>query len=152
MQSITGLHAGMKAPDFTAPVTSGRTIHLSDYMGKKVVLYFYPKDDTPGCTVESCGLRDEYQQIRNLGAEILGVSVDDVESHKKFTSKFQLPFQLVADHDKQITKTYGVLNDKSGNARRVTFLIDEKGQILRVFDPVKPDQHPKEIIDALKTA
>ena len=152
MQSVTTPHAGTKAPDFTAPITSGKVVHLSDYRGKKVVLYFYPKDDTPGCTVESCGLRDEYQEIRNLGAEVLGISVDDVESHKKFTSKFQLPFQLVADHDKQITKTYGVLNDKSGNSRRVTFLIDEKGQILKVFDPVKPAEHPKEIIDALKTA
>ena len=152
MQSVTSLHAGMKAPDFTAPITSGKVVHLADYKGKKVVLYFYPKDDTPGCTVESCGLRDEYQEIRNLGAEVLGVSVDGVDSHKKFTSKFNLPFQLIADTDKQITKTYGVLNEKSGNARRVTFLIDEKGQILKVFDPVKPDQHPREVIDALKAA
>lgn len=152
MESVTSLHAGMKAPDFIAPITSGKVVHLSDYQGKKVVLYFYPKDDTPGCTVESCGLRDEYQEIRKLGAEVLGVSVDGVESHKKFATKFNLPFQLVADSDKQITKAYGVLNDKSGNARRVTFLIDEKGQIIRVFETVKPDQHPQEVIEALKAA
>src|SRR6266568_6082766 len=112
MQSVTKLETGMKAPEFTAQVTSGKTIRLGDYKGKKVVLYFYPKDDTPGCTVESCGLRDKYQKIRELGAEVLGVSVDSVESHQKLTEKFHLPFQLLADTDKNITKTYGVLNDK----------------------------------------
>ena len=138
------------APEFTAAITSGKTIHLKDYRGKKTVLYFYPKDDTPGCTVESCGLRDQYQKIRELGAEVLGVSVDGVESHKHFAEKFHLPFQLVADTDHKITKTYGVLNDKSNNARRVTFLIDEQGKIFKIFQTVKPDQHPQEVLDALK--
>src|SRR5206468_4614753 len=111
-QAATNLQAGMMAPHFKAPVTTGKTVHLSDYRGKKVVLYFYPKDDTPGCTVESCGLRDQYQKIRELGAEVLGVSVDDTNSHQKFTTKFNLPFQLVADTDKHITKTYGVQQRK----------------------------------------
>lgn len=149
MQSVTKIEAGMKAPDFTAQITSGKTIHLHDYKGKKVVLYFYPKDDTPGCTVEACGLRDEYAKIREMNAEVLGVSVDNTDSHQKFTDKFHLPFPLVADPDKNITKSYGVLNDKSGNARRVTFIIDEQGKISKVFETVKPDQHPREVLDAL---
>jgi len=114
-------------------------------------LYFYPKDDTPGCTVESCGFRDIYQKIKDTGAEILGVSVDGVESHKKFTEKFNLPFPLVADVDKKITQSYGVLSDKAPLARRVTFLIDERGNIEKIFDPVKAAEHPGEILAALKT-
>jgi len=150
MQSITNPQEGTAAPDFTTQNTIGKTVHLKDFRGKKLVLYFYPKDDTPGCTVESCGLRDQYQKIRELGAEVLGVSVDSVESHQKFTEKFHLPFQLLADTDKNIAKAYGVLNDKSNMARRVTFLIDEHGKILKTFQTVKPDQHPQEILDALK--
>jgi thioredoxin-dependent peroxiredoxin len=150
MQSITKLEAGMKAPEFTAQITSGKTIHLGDYKGKKVVLYFYPKDDTPGCTVEACGLRDEYQKIHDLNAEILGVSTDDTDSHQKFTTKFHLPFQLVADPDKKITNAYGVLNEKSNMARRVTFIIDEHGKISKIFETVKPAEHPNEVIEALK--
>lgn len=150
MQSITSPHAGNAAPEFTAQNTSGRTVHLRDFRGKKLVLYFYPKDDTPGCTVESCGLRDQYQKIRELGAEVLGVSVDGTESHQRFTEKYHLPFQLLADTDKSITRAYGVLNEKSSMARRVTFLIDEHGKILKTFQTVKPDQHPQEILDALK--
>jgi thioredoxin-dependent peroxiredoxin len=149
MQSMTKLEAGMKAPDFTAGITSGKTIRLGDYKGKKLVLYFYPKDDTPGCTVEACGLRDAYQKIRELNAEVLGVSVDDTDSHKKFTDKFQLPFQLVADPDKNITKAYGVLNDKWNMAKRVTFVIDEQGKIAKVFETVKPAEHPQEVLEAL---
>ena len=150
MQSTTSPQVGMTAPDFTAPITTGKTIRLKDYRGKKVVLYFYPRDDTPGCTVESCGLRDEYQKIRELGAEVLGVSVDSIGSHQKFTEKYHLPFQLVADTDQNITRTYGVLNDKSTTARRVTFLIDEQGMIIKIFQTVKPAEHPQEILDALK--
>jgi len=150
MQSVTKVETGMKAPDFTARITSGKTVHLHDYKGKKVVLYFYPKDDTPGCTVEACGLRDQYQKVRELNAEVLGVSVDSVDSHQKFTDKFHLPFQLVADPDKSITKAYGVLNDKSNMARRVTFIIDEQGKIAKVFETVKPAEHPAEVLQALK--
>jgi thioredoxin-dependent peroxiredoxin len=139
----------MHAPEFTSLLTTGDVVKLQDYKGKKVVLYFYPKDDTPGCTIEACGLRDQYQNIRELGAEVLGVSVDNVVSHQHFTQKFSLPFQLVADSDKSITKAYGVLNEKSNMARRVTFIIDEKGVVEKVFDPVKADAHTQQVIDAL---
>ncbi len=150
MQTVSRPEIGKPAPDFRAPITSGKIVRLSDYRGRKVVLYFYPKDDTPGCTVESCGFRDIYQKIKDTSAEILGVSVDDVESHKKFTEKFNLPFALVADVDKKITQTYGVLSEKAPMARRVTFLIDEKGNIEKIFDPVKAAEHPGEILVALK--
>ena len=149
MQSITSPQAGTVAPDFTAPTTTGKIVHLKDYRGKKLVLYFYPKDDTPGCTVEACGLRDDYQKIREQGAEVLGVSVDSTASHQKFTEKYHLPFPLLADTDKSVSKAYGVLNEKSNMSRRVTFLIDEHGKILKTFQTVKPDQHPQEILDAL---
>ncbi len=150
MQSITSPQAGTAAPDFTAQTTTGKTVHLNDFRGKKLVLYFYPKDDTPGCTVEACGLRDEYQKIREQGAEVLGVSVDSTASHQKFTEKYHLPFPLLADTDKSVSKAYGVLNEKSNTSRRVTFLIDEHGKILKTFQTVKPDLHPHEILDALK--
>jgi thioredoxin-dependent peroxiredoxin len=149
MQATTSIQAGMRAPEFTSLLTSGDVVKLSNYKGKKVVLYFYPKDDTPGCTVEACGLRDQYEMILGLGAEILGVSVDNVVSHQRFTQKFNLPFQLVADSDKSITKSYGVLNEKSNMARRVTFIIDEKGIVESVFDPVKADAHTQQVINAL---
>ena len=150
MQSITSPQAGTAAPEFTAQTTTGKTVHLNDFRGKKLVLYFYPKDDTPGCTVEACGLRDEYQKIREQGAEVLGVSVDSTASHQKFTEKYHLPFPLLADTDKGVSKAYGVLNEKSNTSRRVTFLIDEHGKILKTFQTVKPDLHPQEILDALK--
>ncbi len=149
MQAITNIQVGAKAPEFTSLLTTGDVVKLNDYRGKKVVLYFYPKDDTPGCTVEACGLRDQYEKIRGLGAEILGVSTDNVASHQHFTKKFDLPFQLVADSDKSITKAYGVLNENSGNARRVTFIIDEKGVVEKVFDPVKAAEHTQQVINAL---
>ena len=149
MQAATSVQVGANAPRFTSLLTSGDVVKLEDYRGRKVVLYFYPKDDTHGCTIEACGLRDQYQKIRELGAEILGVSVDDVASHQRFTQKFSLPFQLVADSDKSITKAYDVLNEKSNMARRVTFIIDEKGVVEKIFDPVKADQHTQQVIDAL---
>lgn len=151
MQMAPNLQTGRPAPDFHAPITSGESIRLSNYRGRKVVLYFYPKDDTPGCTVEACGLRDHYGKIRELGAEVLGVSVDDVRSHRRFTEKFNIPFPLVADADAKIAEAYGVCNAERKMARRVTFLIDEQGIIQRVFDPVKPNVHPGEVLDALKT-
>jgi thioredoxin-dependent peroxiredoxin len=149
METLTVPQAGTAAPNFTAQTTSNKTVHLRDFQGKKLVLYFYPKDDTPGCTVEACGLRDEYQKIREQGAEVLGVSVDSTTSHQKFTEKFHLPFPLLADTEKTVSKAYGVLNEK-GTSRRVTFLIDEHGKILKTFDPVKPAEHTKEILDALQ--
>lgn len=150
METLTTPQAGTAAPNFTAQTTSGKTVHLADFRGKKLVLYFYPKDDTPGCTVEACGLRDEYQKIREQGAEVLGVSVDSTESHQKFTEKFHLPFPLLADTEKTVSKAYGVLNDKASASRRVTFLIDERGKIIKTFQTVKPAEHPQEILDALK--
>lgn len=150
MQITPRLQSGKPAPEFEAPVTSGKTIRLSDYRGRRVILYFYPKDDTPGCTVEACGLRDHYDRIRELGAEVLGVSVDDVESHRRFTGKFSIPFPLVADADAKIAEAYGVYNSERKMARRATFLIDEQGNIQRVFDPVKADVHAGEVLDALK--
>jgi thioredoxin-dependent peroxiredoxin len=150
LQAVSHPQIGSAAPDFVALTTSGETIRLSDYRGKKVVLYFYPKDDTPGCTIEGCGFRDNYQKILAAGAEILGVSVDNVDSHRMFAEKYKLPFRLVADPDRKITESYGVYNDKWKMARRVTFIIDEKGNVAKVFDPVKPDVHPKEVLDALK--
>ena len=150
METLTTPQAGTAAPNFTAQTSSGKTVHLADFHGKKLVLYFYPKDDTPGCTVEACGLRDEYERIREQGAEVLGVSVDSTGSHQKFTEKFHLPFPLLADTDKSVSKAYGVLNDKATASRRVTFLIDEHGKILKTFQTVKPAEHPKEILDALK--
>ncbi len=150
MQTVTTPQAGTAAPNFTAQTTSGKTVHLADFRGKKLVLYFYPKDDTPGCTVEACGLRDEYQKIREQGAEVLGVSVDSTASHQKFTEKYHLPFPLLADIDKSVSKAYGVLNEKATSSRRVTFLIDEHGKILKTFQTVKPAEHPQEILDELK--
>ncbi len=150
MQSVTSLQAGTTAPNFTAHTTTGKTVHLGDFQGKKLVLYFYPKDDTPGCTVEACGLRDQYQKIREQGAEVLGVSVDSTTSHQEFTEKYHLPFPLLADTDKTVSKAYGVLNEKSNMSRRVTFLIDEHGKILKTFETVKPAEHPQEILDALQ--
>src|SRR5436309_14525796 len=122
MQSFTKLEVGNPAPDFAASSTSGQIIRLADFKGKKVVLYFYPKDDTPGCTIEGCGFRDIYQKIRATGAEVLGVSVDGVDSHKMFTEKYRLPFPLVADMERKIAESYGVYNEKWKMARRVTFL------------------------------
>jgi len=151
METVTRPEVGTSAPDFEAPVTSGSTIHLHDYRGQKIVLFFYPQDDTPGCTIESCGFRDVYDKVKAMGAEILGVSVDDVDSHKRFTEKFSLPFPLVADVDKKIAKTYGVLSEKSPVARRVTFLIDQNGKVIKIFDPVKAASHPAEILEALKS-
>jgi thioredoxin-dependent peroxiredoxin len=150
LQSISRLVTGNPAPDFAAPDANGHVIHLSDFRGKKVVLYFYPKDDTPGCTVEGCGFRDIYQKIKATGAEIIGISTDDIASHKSFTIKYNLPFPLAADADGKITELYGVYNEKWKMARRVTFIIDENGDIARVFDPVKPDVHPKEVLEALR--
>ncbi len=150
MQTVSRLEVGMPAPDFTAITGKGETVCLSDFRGKKVVLYFYPKDDTPGCAVEGCGFRDLYQKIRALRVEVLGISVDSVDSHNMFAQKYSLPFPLVADVDKKIVEMYGVYNERWKMARRVTFLVDEAGNISRVFDPVKPDAHAKEVLGALK--
>jgi peroxiredoxin Q/BCP len=147
-----------KAPDFHLPSTSGKNISLKDFAGKKnVVLYFYPKDDTPGCTVEACGLRDQIKGIEKLDAVVLGVSPDSVKSHDKFVQKFNLPFDLVSDEEKNLCNDYGVWIEKSMYGRkymgvnRATFIIDKKGRIAKIFPKVTPKGHEQEVIDALKT-
>src|SRR6185437_158653 len=139
---MSRLKPGDKAPDFTAENQNGKKVKLSDYKGKKVVLYFYPKDDTTGCTAEACNLRDNYSDLKAKGYEVFGVSIDSVKSHDKFAKKYDLPFTLVADPDKKIVEDYGVWAEKSMYGRkymgtlRTTFLIDEKGKIEKIIDKV----------------
>ena len=142
---------GAFAPQFTAPTTDGSKLSLNDVTSKKhVVLYFYPKDDTPGCTKEACSFRDNLQVVRELGAEIIGVSVDDVQSHKGFTEKYNLPFTLVSDTDKRISTAYGVLKDPGTYTNRVTFLIQKGGKIAKIFPKVDVSKHTEEVVAALK--
>src|SRR5437870_3582317 len=121
---------GDKAPDFEVAASNGTTVRLKDYVGKgNIVLYFYPKDDTPGCTKEACGIRDTFGEFKGLNAIVFGVSFDSVESHKKFIEKYKLPFVLLADTDKKIAKAYGVADDSSAAAQRVTFIINKQGNV-----------------------
>jgi len=145
------VNVGDKAPNFEGPTGDGSNLALKDFLGKKnVVLYFYPKDDTPGCTKEACSFRDNLSSIRSMGAEIVGVSVDNVESHKKFSTKYNLPFKLISDSGKQIAKAYGVLRDTGTSTNRVTFIIDKAGRIAKIFPKVDVTQHTPEVIAALK--
>lgn len=138
------LAVGTKAPTFTAQDTSGKTVSLENYAGKTVVLYFYPKDDTPGCTKQACSFRDNYTAYQNKDITVFGVSMDDVGSHQKFTEKFSLPFPLLADTNGAIAKAYGV--DGGGYAKRVTFVIDETGNVAKVYDTVKTETHASDIL------
>ncbi|MDE2221963.1 MAG: thioredoxin-dependent thiol peroxidase [Candidatus Omnitrophica bacterium] len=148
---------GSESPDFNLPASSGGNIALNDLKGRKIVIYFYPKDDTPGCTVEACGLRDNYKEFEKHGAVVLGVSPDSVTSHGKFINKFKLPFILLADEDKRTCQAYGVWVEKSMYGRkymgvaRTTFIIDASGKIAKVFEKVKPEGHAQEIIESLRT-
>src|SRR3989344_930505 len=150
------LKEGQEAPDFEVLDTNGNKVKLSDFKGKKVILYFYPKDDTPGCTKEACSLRDGFSELKKAGMVMLGVSKDSIESHQKFTKKFNLPFQLLADTDKKIVKAYGVYGDKSFMGRifkgikRTTFLIDEKGKIAKILDNVNCPTHAQDILEMWK--
>ena len=145
---------GMKAPAFKGKDQNGKDVSLADFKGKKVVLYFYPEDDTPTCTVEACNLRDNYALLRKEGFEVLGVSPDDSKSHKKFEQKFSLPFTLIADPDHKIIDRYGVWGEKQLYGRkymglhRTTFLIDEKGKIRKIFARPKNKSHAEEIVKA----
>jgi peroxiredoxin Q/BCP len=145
---------GTLAPNFNAKNANGETVRLKDLRGQKVVLYFYPKDDTPGCTKEACSFRDAFSQFKKRGIEVLGVSVDSEASHKKFAAKYKLPFTLLADPDHSIADTYGVYGEKKFMGRtymgvkRITFLIDEKGKIRKVFEKVKPEEHAREVLEA----
>ena len=146
------LKAGDIAPDFSVNDQDGNPVKLSDFKGKKVVLYFYPKDNTPGCTAESCNLRDNYQALQKAGYEVLGVSKDDEKSHQKFINKFELPFTLLADTEKDIHEKYGTWVEKSMYGRkymgtaRVTFLIDEEGKIEEIIEKVKTKEHTAQIL------
>lgn len=148
------LSEGNKAPEFTTTDGEGKSVRLKDFRGKKVVLYFYPKDDTPGCTKEACAFRDSHAKFRKRGIEVLGVSLDSEKSHQKFTAKYDLPFRLLADTDRAICERYGTYGEKKFMGRkymgvhRMTFLIDEKGKIKKIFSKVKPEVHADEVLEA----
>jgi thioredoxin-dependent peroxiredoxin len=145
---------GTTAPTFKTNDANGNPVNLKDLRGQKVVLYFYPKDDTPGCTKEACSFRDAFSKFKKRGITVLGVSPDSEASHKKFAAKYKLPFTLLADTDRSIAEAYGVWGEKKFMGRtymgvhRKTFLIDEKGKIKKVFDKVKPEEHADEVLDA----
>ena len=146
---------GKKAPEFTLTDQDGKKVSLADFKGKDVVLYFYPKDDTPGCTKEACAFRDEFGALKKKGAAVLGVSVDSVKSHDKFATKFKLPFTLVSDEDHKIVEAYGVWGEKQFMGRkfmgtnRVTFLIGGDGRIKKIWPKVKPEEHLAEVLAVL---
>jgi thioredoxin-dependent peroxiredoxin len=149
------LKEGDKAPEFSANINGGGKISLADFKGKNVILYFYPKDDTPGCTKEACAFRDHFAEFKKRGAIVLGVSSDSVKSHDKFVEKFKLPFMLLADEDKKIVEAYGVWGEKSFMGRkylgthRVTFLIGPDSRIKKIWSQVKPDEHAEEVLAIL---
>jgi peroxiredoxin Q/BCP len=149
------LKVGAKAPDFSLPTGDGKKVSLKDLKGKKVILYFYPKDNTSGCTKESCSFRDNIRTIEKKGAVVVGVSVDSVASHAKFARKYNLPFTLVSDEEKEMVKKYGVWKEKSMyglkfmGTVRTTFVIDENGIITHIFPKVKVDGHVEEILAAI---
>jgi len=148
------LKEGDRAPDFTVTDGDGKTVRLRDFRGKKVVLYFYPKDDTPGCTKEACAFRVSFSKFRKCHIEVFGVSLDIKKSYKKFARKYDLPFRLLADTDRAISEDYGTYGEKKFMGRtymgnhRMTFLIDEKGKIKKIFSKVKPEEHPEEVLEA----
>lgn len=148
------LKEGDKAPAFKSVNQDGKAVKLSDFKGKRLALYFYPKDDTPGCTKEACSFRDADAVYREKGITVLGVSIDDEKKHQKFISKYQLPFDLLADTDKSIVEAYGVWGEKSMYGKkymgifRKTFLIDEKGKIVKIFDKVDVSKHADEVLAA----
>jgi peroxiredoxin Q/BCP len=149
------LNEGDKAPGFEASISGGGKISLSDLKGKNVVLYFYPRDDTPGCTKEACAFCDSYDQFKKRGAVVLGVSIDPVKAHDKFVEKFKLPFVLLSDPEKKIVQDYGVWGEKVFMGRkylgthRVTFLIGPDGRIKKIWPKVKPEEHAEEVLAAL---
>ena len=149
------LKPGDKAPDFTLPSTEGKDVSLKDLRGQKVVLYFYPKDDTPGCTKESCSFSENLGRVKKKGALIYGVSADSIVSHEKFIDKYSLSFPLLSDESREMINAYGVWQQKSMMGKkymgivRTTFIIDEKGKIAHVFEKVKVDGHTEEVLAAL---
>lgn len=152
------IQAGIQAPDFALPDETGEVRRLSDFVGKPVVLYFYPKDDTPGCTTEACAFRDDYSAYENAGVQIVGVSPDSPKSHARFKQKYQLPFPLLADENREVSNLYGVWGPKQRMGRsyegvhRTTFLIDSNGKIAHVFENVRPAEHSQEILSTLQVS
>ncbi len=155
---IMALQEGKKAPDFSLPATDGNEFKLSDYRGKKkVVVYFYPKDDTPGCTKEACDFRDSIKKFEKEDAVIVGISADSLDSHETFRKKFKLPFSLLSDTKRQVIEKYGVWKEKSMYGKkymgieRTTVVIDKEGKIKKVFPKVKVDKHDEAVLEALAT-
>ena len=146
------LNVGDSAPAFTALDQNGETVSLNQFAGQKVALYFYPKDDTPGCTAQSCNLRDNHNELKAAGIQVIGVSTDSVASHKKFENKFSLPFPLIADTDQKIVNDYGVWVEKNMYGKkymgtsRITFLIDANGKIEKIINKVKTADHSKQVL------
>ncbi len=150
------LKEGDKAPDFKVRDADGNQVKLSSFRGRKVVLYFYPKDDTPGCTREACSFRDSHSKLTRRGIKVLGISLDSEASHKKFAAKYDLPFTLLSDPERSVSEAYGTYGEKKFMGRtymglhRMTFLIDEKGRIKKIFNKVKPEDHADEVLEAFK--
>jgi len=150
------LKEGDKAPNFTAKDQNGNPISLADFKGKTVILYFYPKDDTPGCTAEACDFRDNYQSLVGKGFEVIGVSTDDEKSHKKFETKYSLPFPLIADESKEIVEAYGVWGEKNMYGKvymgtmRTTFIIDANGVIKKIINKVDTKASSQQVLDILQ--
>jgi peroxiredoxin Q/BCP len=153
---VSLLAVGSKAPEFTTVDQDGKRRSLSDFQGKKLILYFYPKDNTSGCTKEACAFRDHFDRFRRLDVEVVGVSIDSEKSHKSFAQKYELPFTLLADADKSLVQAYGVWGEKSlygkkyMGTNRVTYLIDESGHVAAVFPKVKPEKHAEELLAMLE--
>jgi len=153
---MASLEINDKAPSFSLLSTEGKEISLEDFKGKKVVLYFYPKDDTPGCTKEACSFRDNLARVKKKGAVVLGISADGMKSHQKFTGKYDLNFPLLSDESKEVIKAYGVWKKKSFMGKsymgieRATFIIDEQGKIIHIFPKIKVEGHVDEILRVLE--
>ena len=153
---MTGLKEGDKAPDFKGVIENGSEVSLANYLGKKLVLYFYPKDNTPGCTAQACNLTENQELLKNKGFEILGVSADSVKKHQNFISKYDLGFSLIADENKEVIKAYQVWGPKKfmgkeyDGIHRTTFVINEQGNIERVFTKVKTKEHANQILESYK--
>lgn len=149
------LKEGDKAPEFALTDDAGNTVSLKDFAGKKVVVYFYPKDDTPGCTKEACGFRDNYDAILAKGAVVLGISPDDPSSHERFKNKFDLPFYLLADPEKQVIQAFGAWGEKTRDGKttegllRSTFVIDEDRTVIKAWPQVNPEEHAEEVLGVL---
>ena len=152
---MINLKEGQKAPDFELENTNGENVNLSDFKGKRVVLYFYPKDDTPGCTKQACDFRDNVKKLKSMNVEVIGISNDDMESHKRFAEKYHLPFALLCDTQKAVSKEYGVYEEKEKFGKkywgitRSTFVIDGKSIIKKIFYKVKVEGHAREVVGAL---